>query len=143
MKRLIGLLLIAILSFSTVAFSMPAPPSGLDARNQTCHNVRLVKICSSVSEAVVLPGSYVTIYGSITRKGVGIPGQIMRVVWSARKTQTCIGVTDATGVASCSTYVPSYISSGRTVNVKVWVDKYKINTHFRIKVGGRGADSED
>ncbi|HET6846393.1 MAG TPA: hypothetical protein VFH29_06130 [Anaerolineales bacterium] len=144
MKRLAWLLLIVIFAFSTVAFAAPAPPSDLTpAPNQQCHNIRLVRVCSWVEAGVVKPGSSVTIYGSYKSKGVGVPGQIMRVVWSARVTQTCIGVTDSTGVASCTTYVPSYLSSGRTVTVKVWVDKYKINTHFRIKVGNRGSDSED
>ena len=144
MKRLAWLLLIAILSFSTVAFTVPAPPPNLSAaRNQNCHNIRLVRVCSWVEEGVVKPGSSVTIYGSIKSKGEGVAGQILRVVWSARTTQSCLGVTDSTGVASCTTYVPSYLSSGRSVNVKVWIDKFKVNTHFRIKVGNRGSESED
>lgn len=144
MKRLAWLLFIAIFSFSTLAFDVQAPPPEPSAgRNQNCHNVRLVRICAWVAEGVVRPGSSVTVYGSMFKKGEGVPGQLMRVVWSGRTTQTCLGVTDATGVASCTTYIPSYLTVGRSVNVKVWMDKYKINTQFRIKVGDRNSESED
>jgi hypothetical protein len=144
MKSAALLLLAVFLAIGTLGFSAPAPNSGITAaRNQNCHNVRLVRVCASVSAGVVKPGDAVTIYGSIKQKGVGVPGQLMRVVWSAKITQTCLGVTDANGVASCTTYVPSYLNGGRSVNVKVWMDKYKINTHFRIKESGRDSKSED
>jgi hypothetical protein len=144
MKRLAWLLLIAILAFSTVAFDLPAPPPALSAgQNRTCHNVRLMRICTWVSEGVVRPGSSVTIYGSLSRKGEAVSGQLMRVIWSSKTTQTCLGITDATGVASCTTYVPRNLSTGRSVNVKVWMDKYKITTQFRIKVGDRDRESDD
>jgi hypothetical protein len=144
MKRLAGLLLMLILSFNTVGFSLPAPSSTFTAaRNRNCHNIHQVRVCAWVEEGVVVPGSFVTVYGSMKTRGEGVPGQIVRVVWSAKTTATCIGVTDATGVASCTTYVPSSISRGRSVTVKVWVDKFKINTHFRIKFNERDRDSED
>jgi hypothetical protein len=89
-------MLMLILSFNTVGFSRPAPPSALTtARNQNCHNVRQVRVCAWVSEGVVVPGSYVTIYGSMRLKGVGVAGELMRVIWSAKTTATCLGVTDA------------------------------------------------
>ena len=113
MKRLSWLLLVAGLSLSTVGFAPPAGavPAPLDGsipgRNVVCHNIRSTRLCASVSEARVRPGSYVTIYGQMRNRGVGVRGQIMRVVWSSNITVSCLGLTDETGLASCRTYVPA------------------------------------
>ena len=128
MKRLSWLLLAIIMALSTAGFAplespkgpfsstISSPPAGADlgsmagsipGYNIVCHNVRATRLCASVSERRVTPGSYVTIYGSMKTRGVGVPGQVMNVVWASNVTATCIGVTDATGLASCSTYVPA------------------------------------
>ena len=139
MKRLAWLLLVLVLSFSTVGFAPPAgaDPAPLDAsipgKNVVCHNIRAYRLCASVSEARVRPGSYVTIYGLMRSRGVGVPGQIMRVVWSSNVTVSCIGITDETGLASCSTYVPARTPAARKVHVKVWLDKYKLQTSFMTR----------
>ena len=139
MKRLSWLLLVAVLSIGTVGF---APPSGtapapleasIPGRNIVCHNIRAYRLCASVSEARVKPGSYVTIYGLLRSRGVGVPGKIMRVVWSSNVTVSCVGITDETGLASCTTYVPARTPAGRKVNVKVWIDKYKLQTSFMTR----------
>jgi hypothetical protein len=139
MKRLSWLLLVLVLSFSTVGFAPPAGvnPAPLEAfipgYNIVCHNVRLTRICASVSEAKIRPGSYVIIYGLMRTRGVGVPGEIMRVVWSSNVTVSCIGITDDTGLASCSTYVPARTPTARKVHVKVWIDKYKLQTSFMTR----------
>ena len=164
MKRLSWFLLALTLSFSTVGFASPQSPNGsvsdtlsrppaaadqallagaIPGRNIVCHNIRQTRLCVSVSEARVLPGSIITIYGLMRTRGVGVPGQIMRVVWASKVTATCIGVTDATGVASCSTYVPANASAPRQARVRVWIDKYKLSTFFMIRNSGRDPDSED
>ncbi len=154
MKRLSWLLLAAILTFSTLGFApldsaaAPAssttsgPVSGAEAQglaayipgfNIVCHEIRSRRVCVSVSEARVRPGSSITIYGLMRYKGAGVPGQIMRVVWASNVTATCIGVTDSSGLASCTTYVPSSTRPARQVRVKVWVDKFKLLTSFITK----------
>jgi hypothetical protein len=148
MKRLAWLLFIAILSFNTVAFTlpasdptMPASPPAMPGRNVNCHNVGGLRLCASVSEATVVPGSFITIYGLMKLRGVGVAGQVMRVEWHGRTSATCVGVTDASGLASCTTYVPSNLVGGRIVNVKLRLDKYKVTTHFRIKDIDRNPES--
>ncbi len=154
MKRLSGLLLAAVLTFSSLGFApldsaaAPAagttsgPASGAEADglaafipgyNVVCHEIRSRRVCASVSEARVRPGSSITIYGLMRYKGAGVPGQIMRVVWASSVTATCIGVTDSTGLASCTTYVPSSTRAARQVRVKVWIDKFKLLTSFMTK----------
>jgi hypothetical protein len=139
MKRLSWLLLVLVLSFSTVGFAPPAgeepaPMEGsIPGHNIVCHNIRATRLCASVSEARVRPGSWVTIYGLMRNRGVGVKGQIMRVVWSSNITVSCIGITDETGLASCSTYVPARTPAARKVNVKVWLDKYKLQTSFMTR----------
>ena len=165
MKRLLLLLLAVILSFSTTGFSPPVsategsgstsafgPPGGVDQTglaasipgyNIVCHNVRNTRLCVSVSSARVRPGSFVTIYGLIRRSGLGVQGQIMRVIWASHVTATCIGVTDETGLASCTTYVPASTPSGKKVHVKVWIDKYKLMTSFHTPHARAEEDSRD
>jgi hypothetical protein len=157
MKRLSGLLLAVILLLSTLGFAPleslqetistapdPRAPAGsIPGRNVVCHNIRQTRLCVSVSESRVRPGSYVTIYGLMRTRGVGVPGQIMRVVWASKVTVSCIGVTDANGLASCSTYVPANATSPRQVRVRVWIDKYKLTTLFMVRNAGRDPDSED
>jgi hypothetical protein len=139
MKRLSWLLLVLVLSFSTLGFAPPtgADPAPLDAsipgKNVVCHNIRAYRLCASVSESRIRPGSFVTIYGLMRTRGVGVPGKIMRVVWSSNVTVSCIGITDETGLASCSTYVPARTPTARKVHVKVWIDKYKLQTSFMTR----------
>jgi hypothetical protein len=146
MKRLGLLLLIAILSLNTVAFTLPSSDPeflAMPGRNVNCHNVGGLRLCASVSEATVVPGSFITIYGSMKLRGVGVAGQVMRVEWHGRTSATCVGVTDASGLASCTTYVPTSIVGGRSVNVKLRLDHYKVTTHFRIKSTERNPESGD
>lgn len=139
MKRLPCLLIVLVLMFSTVGF---APPVGIDLTpldasipgvNVVCDNIRAMRLCASVSETRVRPGSYVTIYGLMRIRSVAVPGQIMRVVWSSNITVSCIGITDETGLASCRTYVPARTPAARKVHVKVWIDKYKLQTSFMTR----------
>jgi hypothetical protein len=139
MKRLSLLLLAAILSLGTVGFAPPAaeqpgPSEGaIPGYNIVCHNIRAIRLCASVSEARVTPGSFVTIYGLMRTRGVGVPGEIMRVVWSSNVTVSCLGITDETGLASCTTYVPARTPNARKVHVRVWIDHYKLQTAFMTR----------
>ncbi len=146
MRRLAKLLLAAAFVFSTVGFAVPdsAPESGfaigaVAAPNQNCHNVALYRICAWVSDARIKPGESITIYGMLKKKGVGVPGKIMRVIWSSKTTATCSAVTDSTGIASCTTFVPSNTPGGKRINVIVRMDKYKVTTSFNT----RGPASQD
>ena len=154
MKRLAWLLLIVILSLNTLGFTLPASPpapgssipsnppnlpeTAFDAgfipgHNLVCHNIGQRRVCASVSEARVLPGSVLTVYGMLRLRGEGVPGVIMNVIWAGRITETCVGVTDSSGVASCNTFVPSYMKQGYRVTVKVLLDHYKVSTNFRTR----------
>ena len=106
-------------------------PASIPGYNIVCHNIRNTRVCVSVSAARVRPGSFVTIYGLIRRSGVGVPGMLMQVIWASHTTATCIGVTDETGLASCTTFVPASTPDAKKVYVKVWIDKYKLLTSFR------------
>ena len=151
MKRRAWLLLAAVLSFNTAGFAPPAsplaslsttisgPPAGADrgplaasipGYNVVCENIRATRLCVSVSDARVKPGSYVTVYGMMKTRGVGEAGKIMRVMWSSRASATCIGLTDENGLASCRTYVPLRTAGARNVHVRVWMDKFKLATSF-------------
>jgi hypothetical protein len=151
MKRLTWLLLAVCLSFSTVGFAAPpsprasiptdsySPPAGIDPAapaaympgdHVVCHEIRAKRLCVSVSEGSVRPGSYVTIYGMMKDKGVGVPGMIMNVIWASNVTVTCVGITDADGLASCTTYVPASTLEARKVYVKVHIDHFKLLTFF-------------
>lgn len=158
MKRLAWLLLVVILSFNTVGFSLPAshptpaaailsapplaPPlfpapapaaASIPGYNVVCNNIGPLRLCASVSESRVLPGSFLTVYGLMRTRGEPIQGQVMQVVWHGHTSATCIGLTDEDGLASCTTYVPASMASGYKVYVKVLLDKYKILTSFRTK----------
>jgi hypothetical protein len=140
MKRLVQLLLATVFVFSTVGFALPnSPPESISAigsvlaPNLDCHNVGLLRVCAWVSDAKLTPGSYITVYGMLKRKGAGVAGKIMRVIWASKTTETCIGVTDATGVASCTTYVPRNTPGGKRIHVIVRIDKYKITTFFNTR----------
>jgi len=150
MKRLAWLLLAAVLSFSTAGFARPASPPGplsttissppaapaaasIPGYNVVCENIRATRLCVSVSEPRVRPGSYVTVYGLMKIRGVPQTGKIMRVVWSSKTSASCIGVTDDTGLASCRTYVPASTAGARKVHVRVWIDKFKLATAFTTR----------
>ena len=156
MKRLAWLLLMAVLSFSTVGYSIPASPPApvsisqpspaagrIPGYNIICDDVRGIHLCASVSEALVVPGSWVTIYGLMMTKGAPIQGMIMRVAWHSSTSVTCIGVTDETGLASCTTYVPAKMARGYKVYVKVYLDHYKMGTSFRTRDMTHEEQSDD
>ena len=164
MKPMAWLLLAGILSFNTAGFApaesprgsfsttVSSPPAGADpvplaasipGYNVVCQNKRATRLCVSVSEARVRPGSYVTVYGMMKTKGVGEAGKIMRVVWSSKVTATCIGLTDENGLASCRTYVPRQIAGGRKVHLRIWIDKYKLSTSFATRNASQDPQSSD
>jgi hypothetical protein len=150
MKRLAWLLLSAILSFSTVGFSpsdspirsvssvIPNPPAisapgpnafSIPGYNVACKNIKGVRVCASVSDEKFAPGTRITVYGMLKKRGVGIAGKTMKVVWQSKGTVTCSGVTDENGVAKCTAYFKGGIK-GKKVHVKVTIDKYKVATFF-------------
>jgi hypothetical protein len=164
MKRLAWLLLIVVLSLNTLGFSTPpSPPAAVSATfanppslagetplqasipgvNASCHHLRALRLCASVSEKVIVPGSFVTIYGSMKIRGEGVQGKLMRVLWHSRTSASCYGVTDENGLASCSTYFPARIARGHKVYVRVWLDGHKVTTHFRTKYLSRDPREDD
>jgi len=150
MKRLAWLPLVVVLLFSTVGFTqsnstassvtsgITSPPALSDPRpaalvmpgyNAVCKNIGATRVCTSVSDARVTPGTRITVYGMLKRKGVGQAGITMKVAWQSKGTVTCSGVTDENGLASCTAYFPGG-NKGHKVRVKVTIGKYKVNTYF-------------
>ena len=153
MKRVAWLLLLAILSFNSVGFAEASSPTGsisstisyappmllpptvglaIPGQNARCTNVGAVRICTSVYPARAAPHSYVTVNGMMKIKGVGQAGKIMTATWRSKGTASCSAVTDADGMASCTAYFPG-ATKGRSVRVKVTIDRYKLTTHFTSK----------
>ena len=113
-------------------FQPPTTALAIPGRNPACTNVGATRICASVSTARAAAHTYVTVNGMMKIKGVGQAGQIMTVTWRSKVAASCSAVTDANGMASCSTYFPG-ATKGRIIRVKVTIGKHKLTTHFTSK----------
>ncbi|HVN53469.1 MAG TPA: hypothetical protein VMT46_03990 [Anaerolineaceae bacterium] len=98
--------------------------------NVQCAASGPAQICAWVSNGSPRQNSTVTVYGRLLVNNVGQAGQSMATTWHYKTTTpTCPGLTEGTGIASCSRSIGG-ATVGYQVNVDVSIGGYGVTTWF-------------
>ena len=94
-------------------------PTPTATRLPTLRPASRIEVSARVSDSSPKRGAVVTVYGQITKDGVGVAGVLMETEWEFRSiTVPCDSTTNSDGVASCS--LPILLAAkGQYVTVQV------------------------